>query len=928
MVRMTIRTAARPLRSILLAALAVAAVAPLPALAQANADLPPITVDDYGQWKRITSTAMSPDGAWMTYGYAPLEGEDTLFIQELDGGGMETIARGGSAAFSPDGEWVGYIVSPEEGDDDADRQLQLRNLTTGATRSFVNAAGFSFPDNTGLVLIRKRGAGNDADWDGADLVVHDLTSGTSLNLGNVSDYGVNDTGTHLAYLVDAQDDAGNGAYLLDLSTNAITPLRTESATFDQLTWNADGTGLAFLEGTVPEGMEQRESVLQIHGDIAQPQRHLTADFDTDGLVISHLGGIRWSESGDRIWIGLKEQREERKELEDRGVLNVWHWADTEVQSQQEVRANRDLNATWTAVVNLGGGMPEVVRLADPALESVSPAGETRYGIGRDGTPYAYEVAWGGSNADYYRVDLDTGERTLMAEGVGRTMGTSDDGETWLYLRNEEIIARDIASGDEVNLTASSGIDFIDRQDDHPYELPIHGVAGWTRDNDEVLLYDRYDLWAVPLDGGDARNLTSGKGAAEQIRYRRASFRDVGPAVDEEDGVDLSEPMLLSAFGTRTKWDGYVELQPDGELQELIWEDMSVGTPMQAGDRMAFTLETFVEYPDWWISDENFENRRKITDANPQQADFAWSPGRVLIDYVDDRGNELQGTLALPANYEEGKQYPMLVYFYELMSDRHHSYQGPAFDDRPHMATYASNGYLVLQPDIVYSDGKPGSSALDDLTSAVEKVIEMGYADPDAIGLQGHSWGGYQSSFVVTQTDLFSAVVTGAPPTNLVSFYNTLYRSSGSVQQGITEVGQVRMGTTPFEDFELYVSQSPVHQAENITTPFMILHGEEDGAVDWMQGLEYFNMARRLGKEVIFLSYPGEGHHLGRKGNQIDFQIRMMQFFDYHLRDALAPAWMIEGVKFLDRDYANPRTMIDGSMWRAKPITEEGAGGAN
>jgi dipeptidyl aminopeptidase/acylaminoacyl peptidase len=242
-----------------------------------------------------------------------------------------------------------------------------------------------------------------------------------------------------------------------------------------------------------------------------------------------------------------------------------------------------------------------------------------------------------------------------------------------------------------------------------------------------------------------------------------------------------------------------------------------------------------------------------------------------------------------------------------------------------MATYASNGYLVLQPDIVYTIGEPGSSALDDLTAAVEKVIELGYADPERIGLQGHSWSGYQSSYVVTQTDLFAAVVTGAPPTNLISFYNTLYRNSGTVQQGITEVGQVRMGTTPFENFDLYVSQSPIHQAEGITTPFMILHGMEDGAVDWMQGLEYFNMARRLGKEVIFLSYAGENHHLNRKENQIDFLIRMTQFFDHYLKGTQPAKWMMEGVPFLEKEYANPRVMMDGTMWGKQQDDDEEEG---
>ncbi len=264
--------------------------------------------------------------------------------------------------------------------------------------------------------------------------------------------------------------------------------------------------------------------------------------------------------------------------------------------------------------------------------------------------------------------------------------------------------------------------------------------------------------------------------------------------------------------------------------------------------MIYTEQTFNEFPDYWVSSTVFASPRKVTDANPQLSEYAWG-SKVLIDYRNSKGRRLQATLTLPAGYEPGKKYPMLVYFYEIMSNTHHSFSMPVYDDRPHMSEYASDGYLVLQPDVVYEIGKPGTSAVDCVTAAVKKVIAMGYADPAHIGLQGHSWGGYQSSYILTQTDIFAAVVTGAPPTNLISFYDELYKQTGTVQQGITEVGQVRMGdnVTPWNSHDLYESQSPVYNVRNIKTPFLILQGTADGAVDWVEGLQFFNAARRNGK---------------------------------------------------------------------------------
>jgi dipeptidyl aminopeptidase/acylaminoacyl peptidase len=461
----------------------------------------------------------------------------------------------------------------------------------------------------------------------------------------------------------------------------------------------------------------------------------------------------------------------------------------------------------------------------------------------------------------------------------------------------------------VDLDDGDKISFVDAEDDHPYEKPAYGVAGWSKDGKHVLLNHRFDIWQLPLDGGRAINLTQGVGNRDSVQFRlvrldrpRQTGRGGGGAFGggaggDDTGVDLSKPLLLSGYGEWTKKSGYFSLAPGRAPAPLIWADKGIGQPVKAerADRVIFTQQTFDEFPDWWTSTASFAAPRKVTDANPIIAEYAWAPKKVLVDYTNSKGQRLQGTLTLPANYEPGKKYPMIVYFYELMSNTHHNFSTPAFDDRPQNSTYTSDGYLFFQPDVVYETGKPGSSALDCVTSAVNKVIELGYADPERIGLQGHSWSGYQSSFIVTQTDMFAAVVTGAPPTNLISFYGETYPGTGTLQQGIIEVGQVRMGTNPWDSHDLFEQQSPLYHVRNIKTPFMILHGTADNAVDWHQGLEFYGAARRWGKNVIFLSYPGEPHHLARRENQKDFQTRMKQYFDHHLKGAPAPRWITEGV---------------------------------
>jgi len=498
-------------------------------------------------------------------------------------------------------------------------------------------------------------------------------------------------------------------------------------------------------------------------------------------------------------------------------------------------------------------------------------------------------------ADYYLVNTASAERTAIVKGSKRTLGVSPDSRHFLYLKDKQLWIYDFEKSTTTNISAGAPVVFANEEDDHPDEKPPFGLVGWTKDGKAVIVNHKYDLWLLPLDGKNPLNICKGVGDKEEIRFR---YVRLDP---EEKFIDTSKPLLLSAYGEWTKKSGYYLLYVGKEPKMLIFSDKRFGFPRKAkkADKILYTIETFVEFPDYFVSPLNFKSPIKVTDANPQQKDYAWGQ-RILIDYANSKGQKLQATLALPAGYQEGQKYPMVVYFYEKMSLRHHQYSMPTYDDRPHMSAYASDGYLVLMPDIIFEIGKPGSSSLDCVSSAVKKVIELGYADPEHIGLQGHSWGGFQTSFIVTQSDMFACVVSGAPPTCIEGEFNQVFKSSGNNNHSYYSRSQGRMGTDPWKDHELYRSQSAIQNADKITTPFMLLHGTEDGSVDWLQSLEYYNAARYLGKEVIFLSYPGEPHHLAKEENQKDFQKRMKQYFDHYLKEKPMPDWMVEGIPYVKK----------------------------
>ncbi|HEX7780739.1 MAG TPA: prolyl oligopeptidase family serine peptidase, partial [Vicinamibacterales bacterium] len=433
---------------------------------------------------------------------------------------------------------------------------------------------------------------------------------------------------------------------------------------------------------------------------------------------------------------------------------------------------------------------------------------------------------------------------------------------------------------------------INREDDHNIVDPPTNVVGWTADNQSVLISDRWDIWQVPVTpGGPAVNLTV-NGRKEAIRYQGRV--QIYP---DERGIDLAKPQYFAAMSEWTKRGGYGVLEPGKPgLKMLLWEDASFGrlTKAEKADTWIYSRETPTMPTALFVTDASLANGRKIVDTAKESEPFLWSSGAQLIDYKNDKGERLQGSLYLPAGYQKGRLYPMVVYIYERLTQGHNQYGRPTANGFSRQA-YTSNGYAVLQPDIKYYVNDPGMSAVWALVPAVKAAIATGVVDAKRVGLHGHSWGGYQTAHTITQTDIFAAAIAGAPLTNMISMYSIIYKNTGGTNGAIFESSQGRFTAGPWDQWAAYTRNSPVAHAKNVKTPLIILHNDLDGAVDFTQGIEYFNTLRRLGKPVILLEYPGENHGLARPANQQDYTVRMKEFFDHYLKGAPAPDWLQYGV---------------------------------
>jgi len=868
-----------------------------------------LDVPDFDRWRTIRSASISAKGDWVAFVYRQREKDNELHIKNPTTGKDYKIMQASRPVISDDSRWAAYLVSPKAAEMKKLRKekkpvptkVELIDLKTGKKVNWDNANSFTFAKGSGYLVVKKAKANKTAKHKGTDLIFRNLQEGHEELLGSVNEFAFNKPGTILAYTVDTHDKNGNGLYLIDLKTGRRLPLDNDKAEYSRLTWDEEGFVLAVLKGNEKKDFLQKENRLLAFTDLKleHPKRYELKSTEAfkfpKNYVISEKGALSWSSKRDRVFFGIKEQvkkTEKKKDADPVANLDIWHWKDKRIQSVQMIQANRDKNRTFQSVFLLK--TKRFVQLTDKSMTRIGLTRDGKWGVGEDARKYIHD--WKVPRADFYKVEIATGKRTLMFKGrPSRSTHTiSPDGKHFVFWKDVQFWDYQLDTGKTVNLTKVAPISFENAQFDHFGEKPPYGVAGWSKNKSSVLLYSEFDLWKQPFDGSKAICLTNNEGAKREItfRYQRTDT--------DEKFIDLSKPMLMSAFGKWTKKDGFYELA-DGKLRELIYEDKRFGRISKARQaaKYLFTTETFEDFPDEYVSDVKFTSPKRVSDANPQQLEYRWGH-RILFDYTNSKGIKLQGTLAIPDGYQKGQKLPMLVNFYEKYSQNLHRYYTPSFRSGPQFSRFVSNGYLVMQPDIYFNTRTSHSDMLECVEAAVKKVIQLGYADPKRVGLHGHSYSGQGAAFISTRSKMFAAVLAGAAATDLISDFNQIWKNAGTNQHRYDIYGQGRFATNPYDDLDLFMHESAVFHVRDMNTPLLLLHGTADGAVEWLQAIEFYNALRFNGKNVILLSYPGERHGLRKFENQKDFQTRMNQFFDHYLKGKPAPQWMTHGVPFLKK----------------------------
>ncbi len=894
-----------------------------------------LTFEDIMKFREIHDAVVSGNGLWAAYSAEPDRGDGEAVIKGIQSGKLFTIERGSKPVFTKNSSWVAMVLKPEavelisEKKEKPKNGMALLELTTGSIEKVENIKSFEFSEDSSWIAYHlyreeeqersqnKEGQEDSRQDTGTPLILLNLNSKDEIKISYVSDYSFDPSSRFLACTTLKPEGKDNSLTIINLSLVGQSQedvIKKDGMKFSGLSWSEKGSKLAF--SSLDEQKEDPEQVCVWVWDGINKEltTAVSSEEAPEGWVLPGKNDISWSKDGSLLYFGFKpveiaeavkalEQESEKKQkvkeenlydvsaiLKKRGV-DVWHGDDSFINPHQKNMWSRIKEQTYQAVYHMDRG--EFVQLADRDMPQVWINENENYALGFLDAPYRKMITWYGWVNDLYLVNIQDGSRELIVSQLEDRASLSPYGDFVVYYKDKNWHIFDTDSHETRNLTEDIEVPFYNEDHDYPSKVPGYGVAGWLENEKAVLIYDKYDIWKFPTREKTAENLTEGFGRKNDYTFRIIKLDP------EKECFAGDEELLLSAYHNHEKHWGFYRAQINETGVKRLLEEkkkFSFLAKAEEAEVILYTRESYNEFPDLWVSGLDFDSPKKVSNVNPQVKDFAWGSAE-LIEWESVDGIPLQGVLIKPGNYESGKRYPVMVYFYRFFSQRLHEFNQVVINHRPCFPFYASNGYAVFLPDIRFEVGTPGFSATKCLVPGIHKIIDMGVADPDAIGLHGHSWSGYQTAHVVTQTDIFKCAVAGAPVSNMTSAYGGIRWGSGMARLFQYEKTQSRIGASLWERRDLYIENSPLFFADRINTPLLIIFGDEDGAVPWYQGIELYLAMRRLEKDCVFLQYRGEPHHPQQYPNKLDWFKKMKEYFDYYLKGMEGPDWITQGVPY-------------------------------
>ncbi|WP_299002891.1 prolyl oligopeptidase family serine peptidase [uncultured Shewanella sp.] len=906
-----------------------------------------VTPSEIMAFEALDKPIISDNGVILAVEVKPDRGDAHVLVKNISTQESFTLAGGTKPSVNQDGRFViartpATLLALETASKAEKEKLTsgliLLDTKTGKQRVFddVKQAEFSEKGDSLVVWFNPMKADKDAETEQGDesktakidefdksseLLLLALSAGKQLTLEHVSRFTFDKAGKTLALAQNnIQDDFHqvNLVRLSDLSSNVIEVSNEQQ--IGHIALSDDGRYLAWTAGQAdvpPFGREYQLNVM----DIEQNKRRLISKANTKRWTLNRYSALRFSDDSQRLFFGrvpqvipeptidkMKTQEDmfNLKRLRQQRDLVIWQGDDERIKPQEIKEYAKELTRTYLAVLHIKND--KLVQLADKRVADLEQTdlekspftanllAAKRYVLASSDRPYRKMITWAGFYRDFYIVNINTGEKQLLLhqQPSSEVPSLSPNEHYALYYQQGHVFLYDLARKQRVNLTRAIDTPFANEDHDYPSNAPSYGFGPWLTNDYGVLVYDKYDIWQFDTRTKKGVRLTKGLGRKQKIQYRLVDLTpNDAPAITLEN----DEPILLQGYNDKTKGDGfYLATVGQPGLTTLMAGDYKLTALAQSQDPkiLVYSKQRYDLFPDLYTANVlTPQNAVKQTDLDAQKRRLAWGQAE-LVHWTNSDGQALDGVFIKPTNYVEGQAYPVIVYFYRFMSNRLHAFPDMKFNHRPNFAWFADNGYGIFLPDIRFEIGRPGDSSVSALTSGVQHLIDMGVAKPDAIGLQGHSWAGYQSAYAITQTSLFTAVVSGAPVSNMTSAYSGIRHGSGLARQFQYEAGQSRIGKSLYQAPLDYIENSPVFYADKINTPLMLMFGDKDEAVPWEQGIELYLAMRRLNKPVVFLQYKDEPHHLKKYPNKVDYSLRMMAYFDHYLKGKPAPDWITQG----------------------------------